>query len=380
MTTNRDQIRILFKEQLTGALSESAAQQLEQLLQEDPAAREEWAALQQETTLTTVNTQRRRNATEQTTDTGTARPHRIISRQWFAWAAAVILLLIAAGSYFIYHTHQHVPGDRLISRNYVPARSAVKLLVPGSTSLALTGDSAVQIWQVGEVRLHNDAGLLRYSGLSKGYGLNTLLVPAGADYRLILSDSTEIWLNAASRLRFPFNFARNKREVYLEGEAWFKVNANAEHPFVVHTPNTTVTVLGTTLNINTYDDERVRVSLIEGTVNVKGTTDEAVTLKAGTESVYGDYNGIRTAPFDTTEVLSWMKGVAIYQDKKLRELKPLLERWFGVQIIFDKPEIAYITASGQLEKNKLTAFLHHLETTSRIRYYFSGSELHFNLP
>ncbi|WP_206156240.1 FecR family protein [Chitinophaga fulva] len=364
-TNSSDLIRMLFEEQRNGTLSESAAQQLKQLLDNDPLARETWDALQQQ-------------ATRQTMPPA---PPRRLSGQWFVWAAAALLLMVAAGSFFIYHTHQHDSIFPAKTREFVPIKNAVQLLVPGRASLALTGDSAFQLWQVGQVQLRNDSTGLHYGGNAKGYGLNTLLIPPGADYRITLSDGTEVWLNCASKLRFPFSFPDHKREVYLEGEAWFKVSPNPQQPFEVHTPNTSIVVVGTAFNVNAYDDERVRVSLVQGVVTVQGASDDAVTLKPGMECIYGDYNGIRTAPFDTATIRGWMKGEGYaIQNQKLRDLKPILDRWFAVQVIFDKPEIAHVAVTGPLEKNKLPAFLHEVETSGHVRYYFTGNELHFTLP
>ncbi|QJB33199.1 FecR domain-containing protein [Chitinophaga oryzae] len=364
-TNSSDQIRMLFEEHRNGTLSDPAAQQLKQLLDNDPLARDTWDALQQQAVR----------------ETAPNRPPRRLAGQWFAWAATALLLMVAAGSYFIYHTHRHHDGTfPARTREFVPVKNAVQLLVPGRASLALTGDSSFQIWQVGQVQLRNDSTGLHYGGPAKGYGLNTLLVPPGADYRITLSDGTQIWLNCASKLRFPFSFPDNKREVYLEGEAWFIVAANPDQPFEVHTPNTSITVLGTAFNVNGYDDERVRVSLVEGALTVKGASDE-VTLKPGMECVYGDYNGIRTAPFDTATIRGWMKGEGYaISNQKLRDLKPILERWFAVQVIFDKPEIAHVAVTGPLEKNKLPAFLQAVEASGHLRYYFMGNELHFTLP
>lgn len=396
MTTNSDQIRILFLEQLMGTLSEPDARLLKQLLENDTAARELWAELQARSAsleghafaagldpsaeLDALHRQQGYQEVISLVHPSTKAAQRTSSRQWYAWAAAVLVLAAAAGSYFITRTDTSPSPEKKITRNFIPTKKAVQLLVPGRVSLALTGDSAVQFWQVGQVQVHNDSSGLAYSGIARGSGLNTLLVPAGEDYRITLSDGTEVWLNAASQLRFPFNFTGTKREIYLEGEAWFKVAPNSQQPFIVHTPNTTVAVLGTTFNINSYDDEKVRVSLLDGAVEVKGTGDEPVTLKPGTEAVYGDYNGIRTGTFDPDEVLSWMKGIRTFHHLKLRELKPQLERWFAVAVVFDSPEAGNTVVTGLMEKNKLTPFLNDLETAGDIKYYFSNNELHFTTP
>lgn len=87
--------------------------------------------------------------------------------------------------------------------------------------------------------------------------INTLAIPRGGEYQLILSDGTRIWMNAESLLRYPTSFIGEKREVFLEGEAFFEVAKDAKHPFIVHTNRHSVEVLGTSFNISAYPDYKV---------------------------------------------------------------------------------------------------------------------------
>ncbi|WP_431198411.1 FecR family protein [Mucilaginibacter sp. P25] len=105
---------------------------------------------------------------------------------------------------------------------------------------------------------------------SKNEEWSTLLIPSKLNYRIVLSDGTQVWLNSVSSLRFPFSFLGKTREVYLTGEAFFKVAKNAAHPFIVHTGQTDVKVLGTEFNVNTYHADEIVTSLVEGSVSTSG--------------------------------------------------------------------------------------------------------------
>lgn len=389
MATSSEHIRILFMEQLTGTLSESDSEELAHLLATDAAAREMWASLQEESVvldattfafeLDPVEELARLHAVQETVAAPVARASDNL-RHRYRWlirmAAAVLLLLVATGLYQLLKPARVVAP---LAHQYTPAKpQAVQLLIAGQTALALTGDSAIQQLQSGGVQLQNSEHGLAYTG-SGNDAMNTLLVPAAADYQLTLSDGTEVWLNAATRLRFPFAFSGRQREVYIEGEAYFKVAKNSDLPFIVHTPHTTIQVLGTAFNINTYST-RETTSLVEGAVIVMGAGNKKVPLKPGTESVYHGESPLTVQGFDEGEVLSWMKGIVYFHHTTLLEMQPLLQRWFDIKIVFDQPAVANTSVTGMVEKNKLPEFLQDLQTSTHLRYYFNGNQLHFSLP
>ncbi|WP_160714047.1 FecR family protein [Chitinophaga solisilvae] len=301
--------------------------------------------------------------------------------QWYKWGLAAALVIIAATALYLLLPDLTVPSARELvrTRMYVPLQRPVQLMMAGNVTCSLTGDSAIHTKQIGDITLYNTTNGIAYTGTSRSSYMNTLLVPAAQSYRITLPDSSVIWLNAASRIRFPFTFSGNKREVYMEGEAYYRIMRNDRQPFIIHTPNTTVEVTGASFNINAYDAEWVRVSDIEGAVRVTGTTDTAVTLKPGMEAIYGDYSGIRTDSFKAEGTASWLKSKTTFSQRRLRDVKPILQRWFGVQVILDEPELGNYQVSGPLEKGGLMAFLSHLEATTPLRYYFVDNELHLHM-
>ena len=100
---------------------------------------------------------------------------------------------------------------------------------------------------------------------SDSVAYNTLIVPVGGEYAIVLADGTKVWLNAASRLRFPVAFTDSVRQVELEGEGYFRVSQNPEKPFVVKVAGADVRVLGTSFNVFAYNDHLI-TTLVEGKV------------------------------------------------------------------------------------------------------------------
>ncbi len=399
MTTSSEHIRLLFMEQLTGTLSESASEELAQLLATDAEVRAIWAELEEESTvldaasfaavldpeaelalLHAAQTANERPAFGAFTDKQET-PVSIklrANRQWWMRAAAVFMLVAAAGLYFILRPGPKPPVTA--NKIYQPAKNNV-MLITGGKQLTLTGDSAIAQLQSDNVQLKNGAGGLVYTDNGGNDRMNTLLVPGGMDYHITLSDGTEVWLDAGSRFHFPFSFTGGNREVHLSsGKAYFKVAGNSDHPFIVYTSHVTVQVLGTAFNLNAYTPKQT-ISLTEGAVIVTGyDSTKKVLLKPGQEAVLGNASEFKVQHFDEEDVLSWMKGFYYFHHTALGDIAPTLGRWFDVQVIFDQPALGNTVVTGMIARNKLPEFLQDLQTTTHIGYYFSGRELHFYLP
>ncbi len=113
---------------------------------------------------------------------------------------------------------------------------------------------------------------------------NILEIPVGGEYSLVLSDGSKVWLNSASRLKFPVKFTGGSREVEVTGEAYFEIAKDKSKPFRVRFNNSTVEVLGTHFNVSAYENDNVQaVTLLEGAVKVLNAENE-VRIKPGEQA------------------------------------------------------------------------------------------------
>jgi transmembrane sensor len=209
---------------------------------------------------------------------------------------------------------------------------------------------------------------------------NTLTVPSKTDYKFELSDGTEVHLNASSTLRFPFIFPGKTREVYLEGEAYFIVAKNSKQPFIVHTPSTSVKALGTAFNINSYDTGIVVTSLVQGAAVTDVGDSLDVTLKPGYEAIYKTGERFKVKRFDENVTLSWREGVYRFNNQRLIDLEPVVQRWFGVKVAFGQASISTLQYTGYLSKGKpLTDFLDQLSQALNIEYHIYDNTIHFDV-
>lgn len=167
--------------------------------------------------------------------------------------------------------------------------------------------------------------------------IHTLSTPRGKDFKLVLSDGTEVWLNAESTLRYPAHFTGSQRVVELSGEAYFKVAKDAEHPFIVKTDGIETQVLGTSFNLRNYEHATPHVTLVEGKVLVTGY-QTSVSLSPGEDARIQKNGTIQVRSVDTRSYTAWTNGYFYFENVSLKEIMSELGRWYNLTIIFSNPQ------------------------------------------
>ncbi|WP_295120483.1 FecR family protein [uncultured Chitinophaga sp.] len=259
-----------------------------------------------------------------------------VKRMRFYWpAAAAVLLLAATGTFFLLR-----PAKPLTE---LAQQTVVNDALPGSSKATLTlDDGAVitldsagnQVLVKGAVNIRQQGGKLSYDVQDGAatVGYNTLRTPRGGQFQLTLPDGTGVWLNAASSIRFPTVFNGNERKVEVTGEAYFEVAKNAAMPFRVKVDElNTVEVLGTSFNINAYEDEQsIKTTLVFGAVRVWNGQQSAI-LKPGEQAQAA--NGIRTTnSVNVNKVVAWKNGVFDFSHAELKEVMRQLSRWYDIEV------------------------------------------------
>ena len=158
---------------------------------------------------------------------------------------------------------------------------------------------------------------------------NTIRTPKGGQFKIELSDGSRVWLNAASSLRFPTNFAGTHRIVQLTGEAYFEVKSNPKRPFTVEVGSLKVNATGTRFNINAYPDENgILTTLAEGNVRVRSINSD-VSLKPEQEVLTepnGTMSPVRSADMETR--LAWTNGKFIFNGADVPAIMRQIGRWY----------------------------------------------------
>jgi ferric-dicitrate binding protein FerR (iron transport regulator) len=186
--------------------------------------------------------------------------------------------------------------------------------------------------------------------------INAVIVPYGKRTRVTLSDQSVVWLNSGSRLVFPAKFGKQKREVYLEGEAIFEVAHDSAHPFHVLTESLNVKVLGTVFNISAYrDDSLTSTVLVMGSVELsypgKGLfRNSGCRMAPGMLVSYDPGTGnIQSSEVDTRLYTSWRDGYLIFHKQPLINILKKISRYYNVEIRLEDPVLGNETFSGSLD-------------------------------
>ena len=166
---------------------------------------------------------------------------------------------------------------------------------------------------------------------------NTVEVPKGGEYHVSLADGTRVWFNEETRLRFPVTFAGATRDIYLErGEIYLEVEKDDRHPFIVHTGNGDIRVLGTHFNVKASSGRVIETTLVEGRVEVSrdGTS---VILKPFQQAVAEDVINVVDVT-DMDAIISWKDNMFYFRDVELEQILDKLANWYGFNVFYENPD------------------------------------------
>jgi DUF971 family protein len=364
MKQDEDKIDHLLAGKIAGTLDNTELIEIDILIAEDNTIHERWLALND--ALPSNGIEYPENWADLTATLPKPKTNILVFKKL---AAAAVITGVCVGSYLYFSQKQQ---QQIAGNN-----SAIQLTLSNGQVIDLSkenGDVAT-----GEAQLNNTQHTLTYTVTGKEkVGINSLTVPIGKDYKITLDDGTEVWLNSASQLSFPFSFTGNTREISIDGEAYLKIAKDEKKPFIVHLPHNSVQVLGTEFNVNSYDSGVVKVSLVQGAVNVINGT-KTVSIQPGMEAV-SNANGISMEQFDKTRVLGWKKGIYYFYAADLKEISKVLPRWFGINVSIDNPAVMNKKFAGGVDRNQpISVFIDNLKMVTDIDCSFDekNNTLHF---
>ena len=223
---------------------------------------------------------------------------------------------------------------------------------------------------------------------AKAAPVAVLTAARGARKTARLPDGSQLWLNAGSRIVLAQGFSHDRRELTLEGEAFFDVQHDEDHPFIIHTGALEVRVLGTSLNVRAYPGEAsVEATLIEGKaeVGLAGNPQSAIPLRPNEKIVIPTSDTVtrslvRPIVPDRTDgtivETSWTKNKLVFRNEKLSSLSTRLERWYDVTIVFDDKRYLQDTISGTFPDMPIEDVMHALRITSGFQYKIEKDTVH----
>ena len=226
-------------------------------------------------------------------------------------------------------------------------------------------------------------GTIVYDGRENKTGWperNTLMVPLRGEYRLVLGDGTKVWLNSASSLSYPVQFAEKERCVELDGEAYFEVTPDPERPFIVKSGDVQTRVLGTSFNIQAYRNEKsVYTTLLTGSIRVAvADGGDAVVLTPGREAIWEKGSGaIQVEAVNAEDAIAWRYGNFIFEEEDIEVVMRMLSRWYEVEFVFDGGRKEKHTFSGRMSKDEsLDTVLETIELAGGPEFRREGNIIH----
>ena len=205
---------------------------------------------------------------------------------------------------------------------------------------------------------------------------NKLEVPRGGECMIKLDDGTKVWVNAETKLKYPVVFVGDRREVVLEGEAFFDVAKN-EKPFIVKTSFGDVRVLGTAFGISAYASEpESYTTLVRGKVSVEREGIKPVVILPGEQVVTFKDGKMIKQEVDVEEFVGWKDGIYVFKEKSLGEIMKTLERWYNISVDFQEKSLVDLPFTGNLKRyDDINVFFDALTRTGDMKYRVKGNQV-----
>ncbi len=310
-------------------------------------------------------------------------------RRYWTAAAAVLLLI---GTVFSWQLLTEKGTDQP-KKEHIAVKS-METIAPGSEGAVLTladgrqivldsaangvigTQSGAQIsLQNNQVVYHTDTG----DDISavKELTYNTMVTPKGRQFQLVLPDGSKVWLNAASSIKYPVTFNNKERRVEITGEVYFEVAHDKSWPFIVQTKNQQVQALGTSFNVNAYDNEEIeRTTLIEGSVRVSSVSNIPTTNRHSLSAVLGPgqqanvdnhHQLLSIAENQGEAAIAWKNGYFNLENIPFDRVMKQLERWYNIQVLYENgvPDLRFV---GGLSRNMTLAALIRALQVSEVHF------------
>ncbi|MCL6265423.1 FecR family protein [Flagellimonas myxillae] len=304
---------------------------------------------------------------------------KVIRIQPYLRYAAMLIITISMG-YLVYHLNQQPTADLPINEVTLETDGGTYILdVSGQRSITSKNNEEVVATQNGETLSYNgnlESGEIVY---------NILNVPYGRTFEVELSDKTYVYLNAGSRLKYPAHFAPNvPREVFLEGEAYFKVTKNDESPFIVRANGASTEVFGTEFNVTSYsEDNETSIVLVEGSIGVfeeetRFDPEKHTKLVPNQMASISGKAPITITQVDVSGYIAWVDGQLIFKNEKFENIARKLQRHYNVIITNNNLALNEKRFTGRFDIETVEQILNTFQRTNPFNYRISNRQIIIN--
>ena len=302
---------------------------------------------------------------------------------WLWGYAAAIFVLCVVGIGIWMNEREEVDVTEIAQTTIEPGKAKALLILGDGREIELSNRNVNKALEESGIVIVNDSSRIEYSRNTGGGDkevMNKIIVPTGGEYNLILSDGTWVYLNAESVITYPQKFVGEKREVTLEGEAYFQVTASKERPFVVKTKDMDVLVTGTEFNVKAYPDElNVQTTLLRGKVAVFAGIDkkEKIEIEPNQQAEWSRENvKLQVREVDPDLFVAWKNGQFLFRQDRLEDIMKTLARWYDMEVFYLDESIKNMAFAGKLDRSEdITPILNVLRATDKLTVEVNGKRI-----
>ena len=301
-------------------------------------------------------------------------------KRWRLYAAVAAMLVLAIGISWFYLRQAADSNESLplavVKSNQSVGNNLMTLILPEGEQVLLNKKDILKQVEGGMDIIFENGHKQKYRSVD-ATSYNTLKTPLCCDFCLTLSDGTKVWMNALSTLRYPVSFSENERIVYASGELFLEVAKDSKRPFYVILDSMKIEVLGTSFNINAYADEsNIEVTLEKG--SIRAYTDNRIynllpdrQLRMNRLTKEVDIREVKSVDYT-----SWKSGRYVFKGVSLCDVTKVLKRWYGVEFVFERPELKNLVFTGVVDKEEpIGIFMRRLSLTSKLEYKQIGQKI-----
>jgi ferric-dicitrate binding protein FerR (iron transport regulator) len=302
--------------------------------------------------------------------------------RWIASSAAVIAIGLAI---FIFKKpvsiDQKIAKQSSFKQTIVPGKYTAVLTLGNGDRIDLDSSTKGKLAVQGSMVItKNAAGRIVYqnrTGDTNGpITYNTITTPAGGQFMVTLPDGSNVWLNAASSLRYPSRFEGKERHVELHGEAYFEIFKNKNSPFTVTAENTNIKVLGTHFNVMAYKNEpAVATTLLEGSVSLSAKNAHAL-LVPGQQAI-AEFNSenIILREVNVEDAVAWKNGYFSFRKQNIRAAMNKIARWYNVDVEYNGNVNNKFLGGTVSRLENITELLNYIELTGIAKFKIEGRRI-----
>jgi ferric-dicitrate binding protein FerR (iron transport regulator) len=314
-------------------------------------------------------------------------------------AAAILIGLLLTGAWLILRTTKTTPSAAIAkntpaSNDALPGKDKAILTLADGTVVSLDDAHNGTLAQQGNTKVFKLNGRLSYNSAEPGAPIadnkpgapmayNTIATPRGGQYQVVLPDGSQVWLNAASSLRFPTAFSGKDRRVEVTGEAYFEIAKNSSMPFTVAIPaagGSEIKVLGTHFNVTAYtDDALLKTTLLEGSVKFVSGGGSTL-LKPGEQTQLAKNGRVDLASdIDVSQVIAWKNGIFHFEGADIETVMKQLSRWYDVDVIYGSKKASDLFYADIPRNTRLSDALKALALTGKVDFKIENKKIMVNL-